>query len=213
MAQHPSELFPRLQLCHVTVVGALSPFCFALTSGFHALPHRVGRLDEAVDLKALLHNRVRCGGLAFPPDRRPMLPWAFDPLEGSAAIPCCPPERTAGRFPFPLFPGELRVRSSYRENFRSGYGSTQLVETSCVPRRPGIPSARGHLVHQSTRAVVPGPSSLRPLSPRGCSATGRSQRCRYPSRGRTGRRGRPVRSSQQPCRVVLAPKRRAWRRP
>jgi hypothetical protein len=154
----------------------------------------------------LLHNRVRCDGLAFPPDRRPMLPWASDPLQGSASVPCRPPERAAGRIAFLLLPKEGPVRSSCRESSRSGYGSTQSVETSCVPRRPGFPTTQGQLVHQSTIAVVHRPSSLRPLSPRGYSAADRSRRCRLPSRGRTGRRGRPVRSSR---RLFVAS---AWRR-
>lgn len=203
-----------MQLCHVTVVGALSPFCLVLTSRFHALPHRVGCLYGAVDLKALVHNRVRCSGLAFPPDLCPMLPWAFDPLKGSAAIPCLPLERIAGRFASPLLPGEKWIRSSCRENFRFGYGSTQSVETSCVPRRPGWPSARGQSVRQSASTVVQGPSKLRPLSPRGRSSAGRSQFCRYPF-ARSHQTAEPTSLflTAIDCRVRPEPKRWAWRHP
>lgn len=144
MAPHPSELFPRLQLCHVTVVGTLSPFHPASTSRFRALPHRVGRLCRTVDLRVLLHNRVRCDEMAFPPNHRPMLPWASNPLEVSAAIPCNSPsgEMLAGSHPNCSRKKQLVCRSC-RENFRFGYGSLQKVETFCVPRRPGELSARG----------------------------------------------------------------------
>jgi hypothetical protein len=66
------------------------------------------------------------------------------------------------------------VCRSRRENFRFGCGSLQKVETFCVPRRPGELSARGQAAVQSTLAVVPGRSSLRPLSPRGRSLAGKA---------------------------------------
>jgi hypothetical protein len=116
-----------------------------------------------------------------------MLPWAFDPLKGSPAIPCSLPRNSAGKIVFPLLPEEVSLLLC-RENARYGYGSQQLVETSCVPRRPDSLSARGQSANQSAGAVVPGPSSLRPLSPRGDSKTNRSQFFCYLSQGFTGQR-------------------------
>jgi hypothetical protein len=43
---------------------------------------RTPRFRHAVDLEALLHSRVRCFVPAFPPERRPMLPWACHPSRG-----------------------------------------------------------------------------------------------------------------------------------
>jgi hypothetical protein len=104
MAPYPSELFPRLQQCHVTAAGTLPPFRHASITGFRASPHSVGSLREAVDLRVLLHNRVRCRGLAFPPDRCPMLPWASAPRQGSPAIPCSRPKKAAWQSRVPAAP-------------------------------------------------------------------------------------------------------------
>jgi hypothetical protein len=43
---------------------------------------RWGRFGGVPDLRALLHWRVRCALLTFPPARRPMLPWASVPFQG-----------------------------------------------------------------------------------------------------------------------------------
>jgi hypothetical protein len=172
-----------LQLCHVTVVGTLPPFRHASITGCRALPHSVGALCETVDLRVLLHNRVRYRGLAFPPNRRSMLPWASDPRQGSPAIPCSRPKMAAGREVFSSLLEEAVGLLLCRENDRFGYGSRQVVETSCVPRRPGSLSTRRQSANQSAAAVVPGPSSLRPLSPRGGSKTGRSKFCHSLSQG------------------------------
>jgi hypothetical protein len=42
---------------------------------------RTVRLGQALDLKALLHRRIRCAVPTLPPRRRPMLPWASLPFQ------------------------------------------------------------------------------------------------------------------------------------
>lgn len=42
---------------------------------------RSGRRCQVLDLKALLHRRIRCAASTLPPRRRPMLPWASLPFQ------------------------------------------------------------------------------------------------------------------------------------
>jgi len=156
---HPSELFPRRQPRRVTAADALSP-SGGLGATAPAFPEegRAAARGNATDLKALIHRRVRCDPAAFPPEGRPMLPWASDPREdrrlrsgvlGAAlavtshdawtarTVARCPAgagnARRTGRGTFPTSLTRLPVRTRTTE-----------VAQARGPDRPPSPEGRRH---------------------------------------------------------------------
>jgi hypothetical protein len=84
---HPSKLFPRLRPYRITTASTLSTFaapwcasasCRHVAGAFRASAPTSGSCSAAESV---------AGEPALPPDRRPMLPWAFIPLVGMTNVP------------------------------------------------------------------------------------------------------------------------------
>jgi len=94
---YPSKLSPRRKRYRVTAAAAFPPL---RRSPCRRHPPRTESAQQhprsSPDLKALFPRRIRCFADAFPPRRRPMLPWASNPCEDRPSGLGAPPPRREG---------------------------------------------------------------------------------------------------------------------